>query len=146
MRATATITSCAGARLRFDGGDPLACVYAVVEAAPGSSAARFLAGWAGCCDEVSLDWRAGRSPAGASVGIEVARCCGPRDALRLAFDLHRHRDALDALAATEVLVIADGPFGEPRAGLAAYGIDGAALRHATRAADAGLRRLAAALN
>jgi hypothetical protein len=60
------------------------------------------------------------------------------------FDVRRDADALAQLAATEAIVVGNRPYGSFANAMAAYGVDGNAVRAAMQAAEAGMRELVAA--
>jgi hypothetical protein len=133
------LVSWQAARLGF-GADRLSCLFVVVDQADA-----FLAGWHPCGDEVAWDWSATARPSAATVGLELRHACGLPSSLRLEFDVERQREALQCLAETEALVVADAPWG--RGGrMAAYSVDGESTRNAVLAARAGLRLVVATVN
>ena len=141
--AAAPIVSAEPTTLRFgDRDEPLECVYVHVDGRSRQDVADFLSTWRPCCDNVAIDWQSVRRPQSALVGLELQNCCGDSPAsLRLVFDVRRDREALEALARTEALVVGTRGFGRFANSMAAYGVDGALVRDAVAAAESGLKRL-----
>ncbi|HVM08092.1 MAG TPA: hypothetical protein VM345_06505 [Acidimicrobiales bacterium] len=139
----APIVSAARTALTFgEREQTLDCLYVEVDAKARPDVANFLAGWRRCCDAASIDWRSVRRPQSALVGIELRACCDERaESLRLVFDIRRDRAALDALVETEALVVGNRPYGRFANSIAAYGIDGSAVRAAMKAAHRSLEQL-----
>jgi hypothetical protein len=144
--AAAAIESYEATTLTVDGGERLACLYVVVDSRSDRGVADFLAGSHPGCGESRLDWQAVRRPRSALVGIDLLHACGQagvgEQALRLVFDVERDAGALAQLAATETLVLGSRPYGSFANVVAAYGIDGEAVRQATAAATRGLHERA----
>ena len=133
--AAAPVVAADRATLRYDGDASLDCVYVQIDARGRSDITDFLAGWSRCCDEVLVDWHAVRRPLSALVGFELRHCCGdPAAVLRIVFDVRRDLEVLEALAATESIVVGSRRFGAFANSIVAYPIDGRAVRLAIRAA------------
>ena len=144
MPTAAAIQSYEATTLPFAKDGRLACLYVVVDGRVDPSVVDFLNGWHACCDTTSVDWQAVRRPRSALVGIELLHSCDEADGrLRLVFDIRRDAEALAQLAATEAIVVGTRPYGSFANVMAAYGVDGNAVRAAINAAEAGLRELAA---
>jgi len=145
MEMAVPIQSYEATTLTFGETGRLACLYVVIDGRSDPKAAAFLQGWHGCCDVCELDWQAVRRPASALIGIELGHCCDRSDErLRLVFDVRRDSEALEHLANTEALVVGLRPYGSFANAMAAYGVDGNAVRRAVRSAERGLRSLASA--
>jgi hypothetical protein len=128
--------------LPFGREDRLACLYVVVDGRSDPAVADFLNGWHSCCETTSVDWQAVRRPRSALIGIELLHDCDETESrLRLVFDVRRDAEALAQLAATEAIVVGNRPYGSFANAMAAYGVDGNAIRAAMKAAEAGLREL-----
>lgn len=146
MPTAAAIQSYEATTLTFGDGERLSCLYVVVDGRIDPCVADFLSGWHACCDTTTIDWQAVRRPRSALVGIELSHSCGADDGrLRLVFDLRRDADALAQIAATEAIVVGTRPYGSFANVMAAYGVDGNAVRVALQAAEIGLHELAGAL-
>ena len=131
MPTAAAIQSCEATTLPFGKDARLACLYVVVDGRSDPSVADFLNGWHACCDTTSVDWQAVRRPRSALVGIELLHSCDETDGrLRLVFDIRRDAEALAQLAATEAIVVGTRPYGSFANVMAAYGVDGNAVRAA----------------
>ena len=145
MQTAAAIQSCEATTLTFGDGERLSCLYVVVDGRSDPTVADFLSSWHSSCDVTTIDWQAVRRPRSALIGIELAHSCGETDAtLRLVFDIRRDADALAQIAATEAVVVGTRPYGSFANVMAAYGVDGNAIRKAIKAAEVGLVELAAA--
>jgi hypothetical protein len=145
MQASAAIESYEATTLSFGKGDRLACLYVVVDGRSDPTVSDFLTSWHACCDTTSVDWTAVRRPRSALIGIELLHECDEvQGRLRLVFDVRRDADALAHLAATEAIVVGNRPYGSFANTMAAYGVDGNAVRAAMQAAEAGMRELVAA--
>jgi hypothetical protein len=145
MQASAAIESYEATTLSFGKGDRLACLYVVVDGRIDPTVSDFLTSWHACCDTTSVDWQAVRRPRSALIGIELRHECDEREGrLRLVFDVRRDADALAQLSATEAIVVGNRPYGSFANTMAAYGVDGNAVRAAMQAAEAGMRELVAA--
>ena len=145
MSTSAAIQSCEATTLPFGRDDRLACLYVVVDGRSDPTVADFLNSWHACCESTSVDWQAVRRPRSALIGIELLHDCGEQTGrLRLVFDVRRDAEALAQLAATEAIVVGTRPYGSFANVMAAYGVDGNAIRAAIRAAEAGLRELVGA--
>ena len=145
MPTAAAIQSYEATTLTFGDGERLSCLYVVVDGRSDPTVADFLSGWHSCCDTTTIDWQAVRRPRSALVGIELAHSCGETDAtLRLVFDVRRDADAIAQIGATEALVVGTRPYGSFANVMAAYGVDGNAVRDAVKAAESGLVELAGA--
>ena len=145
MPTAAAIQSYEATTLTFGDGERLSCLYVVVDGRSDPTVADFLSGWHTCCDTTTIDWQAVRRPRSALVGIELAHSCGETDAtLRLVFDVRRDADAIAQIAATEAVVVGTRPYGSFANVMAAYGVDGNAVRAAVKAAKAGLEQLVGA--
>lgn len=141
---TAAILSCEPTTLVFNERERLACLYVVVDGRSDPRAVDFLlAGHAGC-DRAALDWQFVNRPRSVLIGLELSHTCDAPEAadlrLRLVFDVDRDADALQHLAATEALVVGTRPYGSFANTVAAFGVDGNAVR---RAVAAGRDELAA---
>lgn len=146
MQTAAAIQGYDATTLTFGDGQRLSCLYVVVDGRSDRTVADFLSGWQACCDTTSIDWQAVRRPRSALIGIELSHSCGEDDArLRLVFDLRRDADAIAQIAATEAIVVGTRPYGSFANVMAAYGVDGNAIRTAIKAAEAGLEELAGAV-
>ncbi|HEX7166331.1 MAG TPA: hypothetical protein VF230_05050 [Acidimicrobiales bacterium] len=125
----------------------LQCLYVRVDCRGRSDVADFLHGWTSCCDEVRVDWQSLRRPLSALVSLEFACSCGTRpERMRVVFDVRRDREALDALVATQVIVVGNRPYGGFANAMAAYTVDAGLVRSAVEAAEHGLRQLSAIAN
>jgi hypothetical protein len=145
MQTSAAIESYEATTLSFGKGDRLACLYVVVDGRSDPTVSDFLNSWHACCDTTSVDWTAVRRPRSALIGIELLHECDEvQGRLRLVFDVRRDADALAQLAATEAIVVGNRPYGSFANAMAAYGVDGNAVRTAMQAAEAGVRELVAA--
>ena len=145
MQSAAAIQSYEATTLTFGDGERLSCLYVVVDGRSDPSVADFLSSWHACCDTTTIDWQAVRRPRSALIGIELAHSCDEIAAtLRLVFDIRRDADALAQLAATEALVVGTRPYGSFANVMAAYGVDGNAIRRAISAAETGLVELVGA--
>ena len=145
MQTAAAIQSYEATTLTFGDGERLSCLYVVVDGRSDPTVADFLSSWHTSCDVTTIDWQAVRRPRSALIGIELAHSCGETDAtLRLVFDIRRDADALAQIAATEAVVVGTRPYGSFANVMAAYGVDGNAIRKAIKAAEVGLVELAAA--
>ena len=144
MPKSAAIDSCEATTLPFGRNGQLPCLYVVVDGRTDPSVADFLNRWHSCCDKTSVDWQAVRRPRSALIGIELQHDCGELDdRLRLVFDVRRDAEALAQLAATEAVVVGTRAYGSFANVMAAYGVDGNAVRTAMQAAEAGLQDLVA---
>jgi hypothetical protein len=142
--ASAPVQSYEATTLAFGQGERLACLYVVVDGRSDPAVADFLNQWHACCDQTSIDWQAVRRPRSALVGIELLHDCGEVEGrLRLVFDVRRDADALSQLAATEAIVVGTRAYGSFANVMAAYGVDGNAIRAAIKAAQVGLDELVA---
>ena len=145
MPSAAAVQSYEATTLTIGDGDRLSCLYVVVDGRSDPSVSDFLSGWHTCCDTTQIDWQAVRRPRSALIGIELSHSCGEDDRiLRLVFDVRRDADALAQHAATEAIVVGTRPYGSFANVMAAYGVDGNAVRQAVQAAEAGLRDLVGA--
>lgn len=129
--------------LPFGGQRALPCLYVQVDASSRPDVSEFLSAWRGCCDRAALEWQAVRRPASALVALELSHSCGVEAALRIVFDARRDRPALDALADTQAIVVGSRRYGAFANRMAAYSIDGDAVRTAITRAERGLQRFAA---
>lgn len=146
MQTAAPVQSYEATTLTFGDGERLSCLYVVVDGRSDPRVSDFLGGWHACCDTTQIDWQAVRRPRSALIGIELSHSCGEGDGsvLRLVFDVRRDADALAQVAATEAIVVGTRPYGSFANVMAAYGVDGNAIRKALTAADRGLRELVGA--
>ena len=145
MQTAAAIQSYEATTLTFGDGERLSCLYVVVDGRSDPTVADFLSGWHSCCDTTTIDWQAVRRPRSALIGIELAHSCGETEAtLRLVFDIRRDAEAIAQIAATEAVVVGTRPYGSFANVMAAYGVDGNAVRTAVKAAEAGLVELVGA--
>lgn len=141
----AAIRSCEATTLTFGDGERLSCLYVVVDGRSDPTVADFLSGWHSGCDTTQIDWQAVRRPRSALLGIELTHSCGDDDAvLRLVFDIRRDADAIAQVAATEAIVVGTRPYGSFANVMAAYAVDGNAIRAALKAAEVGLHHLVGA--
>jgi hypothetical protein len=144
MPTAAAIQSCEARTLPFGRDGRLACLYVVVDGRSDPAVADFLNQWHACCETTSVDWQAVRRTRSALIGIELHHDCDEvHGSLRLVFDVRRDAEALAQLAATEAIVVGNRPYGSFANAMAAYGVDGNAVRAAMKAAEAGLRELVA---
>ena len=147
MSTAAPILSTEATTLAFAEGESLDCLYVVVDGRTDRQVADFLSHWHARCDVTELDWQAVRRPRSALVGLELTHTCGTPEIadqrLRLVFDIERDADALAHLARTEALVVGTRAYGSFANSIAAYGVDGSAVKSAVRAAQRGLRDLLA---
>ena len=144
MSTAAAIQSCEATTLPFGRDGRLACLYVVVDGRSDPAVADFLNSWHACCETTSVDWQAVRRPRSALVGIELLHDCDEVSGkLRLVFDVRRDAAALAQLAATEAIVVGNRPYGSFANVMAAYGVDGNAIRAAIKAAETGLDDLLA---
>jgi hypothetical protein len=144
MATAAPIQSYEATTLSFGREDRLACLYVVVDGRSDPAVADFLNGWHACCEKTAVDWQAVRRPRSALIGIELLHDCDQvTGKLRLVFDVRRDAEALAQLAATEAIVVGNRPYGSFANTMAAYGVDGNAIRAAMKAAEAGLDELIA---
>ena len=147
MTSAAPILSTQATTLTGHGGQQLDCLYVVVDGRGDRNIADFLDHWHTRCDVSILDWSTVRRPPSALVGLELTHSCGDaeleRKRLRLVFDVKREADALERLAATEALVVGTRAYGSFANSIAAYGVDGGAVREAVAAATHGLSQLVA---
>jgi hypothetical protein len=145
---TAAILSCEATTLAFGEGEPLACLYVVVDGHGDRRVADFLAAGHHGCERAELDWHPVRRPRSVLLGLELLHSCNDPDRagqrLRLVFDPERDAKALRHLAATEALVVGTRAWGAFANAVAAYGVDGAAVRATLAAARAQLEGRAAA--
>jgi hypothetical protein len=138
----APIHSYEATTLAFGRQNRLACLYVVVDGRSDPAVADFLNGWHACCETTKVDWQAVRRPRSALIGIELVHDCDEVSGkLRLVFDVRRDAEALAQLAATEAIVVGNRPYGSFANAMAAYGVDGNAIRAAMRAAETGLDEL-----
>lgn len=145
MQTAAAIQSYEATTLTFGDGERLSCLYVVVDGRSDPAVADFLSGWHSCCETTTIDWQAVRRPRSALIGIELAHSCEESDAtLRLVFDVRRDADAIAQIAATEAVVVGTRPYGSFANVMAAYGVDGNAVRSAVQAAESGLLELVGA--
>ena len=145
MQTAAAIQSSEATTLTFGDGERLSCLYVVVDGRTDPTVTDFLSTWHACCDTTTIDWQAVRRPRSALIGIELAHSCDDADgAIRLVFDLRRDADALAQIAATEAIVVGTRPYGSFANVMAAYGVDGNAVRQAMKAAAVGLDELVGA--
>ncbi|HEX2850058.1 MAG TPA: hypothetical protein VHN98_05880 [Acidimicrobiales bacterium] len=121
----------------------LPCLYVQVDAISSPDVADFLSGWRGCCERAELEWQTVRRPASALIALELSHACGVPTSLRIVFDARRDRAALDALADTEAIVVGSRRYGHFANRMAAYSIEGHAIRTAITKAEHGLRSLVA---
>ena len=147
MSAAAPIQRMEATTLSFADGDRLACLYVIVDGRSDRYVADFLSHWHARCDVTELDWQAVRRPRSALVGLELTHSCGNAEVeemrLRLVFDVEADAEALDRLIETEALVVGTRPYGSFANSIAAYGVDGAAVKRAIQAARQGLAELVA---
>ena len=147
MSTAAPIQRTEATTLTFADGDRLDCLYVVVDGRTDHRVADFLSHWHARCNVTELDWQAVRRPRSALVGIELTHTCGTADVagkrLRLVFDVQRDAEALDRLVRTEALVVGTRAYGSFANSIAAYGVDGSAVKAAVRAAERGLTDLVA---
>src|SRR4051812_24508478 len=144
MQTAAAIVSYEATALPFGSNDRLACLYVVVDGRSDPAVADFLNSWHACCDRTSVDWQAVRRPRSALIGIELLHGCDEvQGRLRLGFDVRRDAEALAQLAATGAIGVGHRPYGSFANAMAAYGVDGNAIRVAMKAAAAGLDDLLA---
>jgi hypothetical protein len=140
MQPAAAILSYEATTLPFGRNNRLACLYVVVDGRSDPTVADFLNGWHSCCETTTVDWQTVRRPRAALIGIELHHDCDEvTGKLRLVFDARRDAEALAQLAATEAIVVGNRPYGSFANVMAAYGVDGNAIRAAMGAADAALR-------
>ena len=146
MSSAAAVQSYEATTLTFGEGERLSCLYVVVDGRSDPKVADFLSGWHACCDTTLIDWQAVRRPRSALIGIELSHSCEEADgaSLRLVFDVRRDAEALAQIAATEAIVVGTRPYGSFANVMAAYGVDGNAIREAVAAAESGLRELVGA--
>lgn len=139
---TAAIVSCEATTLAVGGRERLACLYVVVDGRTDRRVADFLTAWHPGCQTSELDWQPVRRPHSVLVGVELLHTCSDPDLadqrLRLVFDPQRDADALRHLAATEALVVGTRAWGAFANVVAAYGVDGTAVRATLAAALAQL--------
>ena len=144
----AAIVACEPTTLIFGPDDRLACLYVVVDGRTDPEVVDFLSSWHSGCDRSEIDWQAVERTRSALVGIELTHTCAEEDLarrrLRLVFDVQRDADALQHLAATEALVVGTRPYGAFANTVAAFGVDGDSVRHATGTVWSELEALAAA--
>lgn len=131
------------ADIPFGPGDPVACLYVQVDAASRPDIAEFLAAWRGCCRCAAVEWQTVRRPASVLVAVELAHTCGSAATLRIVFDAHRDRTALEVLVDTGTVVVGSRQYGRFANRMAAYSIDAGAVRAAISEAEQGLKRLLA---
>ena len=144
MPTAAAIQSYEATTLPFGRDERLACLYVVVDGRSDPAVADFLNSWHACCETTSVDWQAVRRPRSALIGIELLHDCDEVSGrLRLVFDVRRDAEALAQLAASEAIVVGNRPYGSFANVMAAYGVDGNAIRAAIKAAEAGLDQLLA---
>jgi len=147
MSTAAPIQRTEATTLTFADGDRLDCLYVVVDGRTDHRVADFLSHWHARCNVTELDWQAVRRPRSALVGLELTHSCGNAEAeekrLRLVFDVEADADALARLVETEALVVGTRAYGSFANSIAAYGVDGAAVTSAIRAARQGLADLVA---
>ena len=144
MQPAAAIQSYEATTLTFGDGERLSCLYVVVDGRSDGRVADFLSGWHACCDTTTIDWQAVRRPRSALIGIELAHSCDSDATLRLVFDIRRDADAIAQIAATEAVVVGTRAYGSFANVMAAYGVDGNAVRAAVKAAESGLVELVGA--
>lgn len=140
---TAAIISCEPTTLVFGERDRLACLYVVVDGRNDPRVVDFLLAGHPGCDQGVLDYQLVNRPRSVLIGVELAHTCGDAKVgdlhLRLLFDVDRDADALQHLGATETVVVGTRPYGSFANTVAAFGVDGDAVRRAVRA---GRRELA----
>lgn len=147
MSTAAPIQRLEATTLSFADGDRLECLYVIVDGRSDRHVADFLSHWHARCDVTELDWQAVRRPRSALVGLELTHSCGNTEVeekrLRLVFDVEADADALARLVETEALVVGTRAYGTFANSIAAYGVDGAAVKRAIQAARQGLADLVA---
>ena len=147
MSTAAPIQRMEATTLSFADGDRLECLYVIVDGRGDRHVADFLSHWHARCDVTELDWQAVRRPSSALVGLELTHSCGNAEVeekrLRLVFDVEADAEALARLVETEALVVGTRAYGSFANSIAAYGVDGAAVKRAIRAARQGLADLVA---
>ncbi|HEX4979325.1 MAG TPA: hypothetical protein VFV35_04600 [Acidimicrobiales bacterium] len=138
------IVSARSATIPFEGySTGLRCVYVQVDARGRSEVADFLTSWEQCCDETAIEWRVVRRPPSALVRLVLCRCQQSAPTLVLAFDVRRDAAILASLLDTEAIVVASRPYGRFANAMAAYRIDGTALRGVIAAARRSLADVSA---
>lgn len=145
ISASAPVVSYDHAVVPLADGDA-ACLYVVVDALARPDVADFMHSWHKCCDDADFSWDTVRRPRTGLVTIDLRHCCteGEAPAIRLVFDINRDREALDRLAATEVLVVGTREWGRFGNVVVDYAIDGNAVRRAISDARVGLKELSKA--
>ena len=147
MTTAAPILRCEPTTLAFADGESLDCLYVVVDGRSDRHVADFLSHWHARCNVTELDWQAVRRPRSALVGLELTHSCANAEVedqrLRLVFDIEGDAEALARLVETEALVVGTRAYGSFANSIAAYGVDGAAVTTAIRAAKRGLAELVA---
>jgi hypothetical protein len=145
MTTTAAILSCEPTTLVFGERDRLACLYVVVDGRNDPRVVDFLLAAHAGCDQGVLDYQTVDRTRSVLMGLELAHTCGDAKVgdlrLRLVFDVDRDADALQHLGATEALVVGTRSYGSFANTVAAFGVDGDAVRRAVRAGRRELDRL-----